>query len=59
MLSQRIVFGTKNSSPYCKQLESNFQAAIKSENDAQEYHGFEPEKQNEMNNYSPTKTKSF
>ena len=35
-------FGTKNSSPYCKQVDLNFQAALKEENDANEYHGFEP-----------------
>jgi len=34
--------GTKNSSPYCKQLELNFQAARKLENDVNEYHGFQP-----------------
>ena len=34
--------GTKNRSPYCKQLDLNFQAARKAENDANEYHGFEP-----------------
>ena len=31
--------GTKNSSPYCKQLDLNFQAALKSENDAKGYAG--------------------
>jgi hypothetical protein len=36
-------FGTKNSSPYCKQVDLNFQATIKSDNDANEYKGFEPE----------------
>ena len=41
-------FGTKNSSPYCKQVDLNFQAALKSENDANEYHGFEPEEVNQM-----------
>jgi hypothetical protein len=34
--------GTKNSSPYCKQLDLNFQAANKAKNDANEYHGYEP-----------------
>lgn len=41
-------FGTKNSSPYCKQVDLNFQAAIKSENDANEYQGFEPEQVQQM-----------
>ena len=36
-------FGTKNSSPYCKQVDLNFQATIKSDNDANEYKGCEPE----------------
>jgi hypothetical protein len=31
--------GTKNSSPYCKQLDLNFQAALKSENNALGYAG--------------------
>jgi len=31
--------GTKNSSPYCKQIDLNFQAALKSENDAKGYAG--------------------
>ena len=31
--------GTKNSSPYCKQLDLNFQAAMKNENDAKGYAG--------------------
>ncbi len=37
------MFGTKNSSPYCKQIDLNFQAALKGENDTNEYHGIEPE----------------
>lgn len=31
--------GTKNSSPYCRQLDLNFQAALKSENNALGYAG--------------------
>ena len=42
------MFGTKNSSPYCKQVDLNFQAAIKGDNDANEYHGFEPEEVQQM-----------
>lgn len=34
--------GTKNSSPYCKQLDLNFQAARRAENDANEYQGYNP-----------------
>ena len=30
-------FGQKNSSPYCKQLDLNFQAALKNENGMDEY----------------------
>jgi len=41
-------FGTKNSSPYCKQVDLNFQATIKSDNDANEYQGFEPEQVQQM-----------
>jgi len=41
-------FGTKNSSPYCKQVDLNFQAAIKGENDANAYQGFEPEQVQQM-----------
>ena len=44
------MFG-KNSSPYCKQLDLNFQAAIKIKNmneDAQEYEGLEPEDAEEI-----------
>jgi len=35
--------GTKSSSPYCKQLDLNFQAALKSENDAKAYPGMDTE----------------
>ena len=31
--------GRKNSSPYCRQLDLNFQAALKNENDAKGYAG--------------------
>ena len=31
--------GTKNSSPYCRQLDLNYQAASKNENDAKGYAG--------------------
>jgi hypothetical protein len=37
------MFGRKNSSPYCKQLDLNFQSALKGDNHANEYHGFEPD----------------
>jgi hypothetical protein len=37
------MFGRKNSSPYCKQLDLNFQSALKEENDANEYQGYEPD----------------
>lgn len=36
-------FGTKNTSPYCKQLDLKFQAALTGSNNANEYHGYEPE----------------
>ena len=36
-------FGKKNSSPYCKQLDLNFQSSLAGENNANEYHGYEPE----------------
>jgi hypothetical protein len=42
------MFGTKNSSPYCKQVDLNFQAALKGENDANEYHGYEPDEEAQM-----------
>jgi hypothetical protein len=35
--------GTKNSSPYCRQLDTNFQTALKSENDALGYAGMDLE----------------
>ncbi len=54
------MFGTKNSSPYCKQLDLNFQAALKDENESNEYQGFQPDEAYEMkmadgNLSSPTK----
>ena len=33
-------FGTKNSSPFCKQLDLNFQSALTGENNANEYNSF-------------------
>jgi hypothetical protein len=36
-------FGTKNSSPFCKQLDLNFQAALTGSNNANEYHGYQPD----------------
>jgi len=57
------MFGTKNSSPYCKQLDLNYQSAIKGENDANQYHGFEDEDVNKMNQYdsylNPSPKKSW
>ena len=41
------MFGRKNSSPYCKQVDLNFKAALKEENDAKEYHGYEPDEIND------------
>lgn len=54
------MFGTKNSSPYCKQIDLNFQAALKDENESNEYQGFQPDEAYEMkmadgNLSSPTK----
>jgi hypothetical protein len=46
--------GTKNSSPYCKQLDLNFQAARKGENDANEYHGFDPDEVYQMKQQEST-----
>ena len=42
------MFGTKNSSAYCKQLDLNFQGALAGEKNAGEYHGFEPTESNNM-----------
>ena len=36
------MFGTKNSSPYCKQLDLNFQAAMAGEKNANDYEEYEP-----------------
>jgi hypothetical protein len=52
-------FGTKNSSPYCKQVDLNFQASIKSENDANEYQGFEPEQVQQMQQQQPEPKKPW
>ena len=41
-------FGTKNTSPYCKQVDLNFQAALKEENEAKGYVGFEPDEVYQM-----------
>lgn len=38
----KSMFG-KNSSPYCKQLDLNFQTTKKAQNDSGEYVGFSPE----------------
>ena len=49
------IFGSKNSSPYCKQLDLNFQAAIKMKNmneDAKEYEGLDTEDVEEIKQYS-------
>jgi hypothetical protein len=48
------MFGTKNSSAYCKQLDLNFKGAMSGENTAGEYHGFQPsEVQNIKQNEPP------
>ena len=52
----KSMFGTKNSSPYCKQLDLNFTAGIKGENDAREYTGFSPEEVYQMKNAEHTFT---
>ena len=49
-------FGSKNSSPYCKQLDLNYRAAIKGENDAREYTGYSPEEVYQMRNANQTFT---
>jgi hypothetical protein len=36
-------FGTKNTSPYCKQLDLKFQESLTNENNANEYHGYQPD----------------
>ena len=40
-------FGRKNSSPYCKQLDMNFQASFNGQNDSNEYYGT-PDEINQM-----------
>ena len=44
-------FGRKNSSPYCKQLDMNFQSSFKAENDSKEYYGTSSEI-NQMKQYN-------
>jgi len=47
-------WGTKNSSPYCKQLDLNFQSSLSGENDAKEYDGYDDPNevyQMKQNNY--------
>jgi hypothetical protein len=46
--------GTKNSSPYCKQVDLNFQAARKAENDANEYYGYQPNEVYQMKQQEST-----
>jgi hypothetical protein len=41
----KTYFGSKNSSPYCKQLDLNFQSSLKGENDANEYQDINPMEQ--------------
>lgn len=45
--------GSKNTSPYCKQVDLNFQAARKAENDANEYHGYNPNDVYQMKQQEP------
>jgi hypothetical protein len=52
------MFGFKNKSPYCKQVDLNYQAALENEKMNQEYIGVEPEdiyniKQQEQQNMLP------
>jgi hypothetical protein len=46
--------GRKNSSPYCKQLDLNFQAALKRENDEKEYQGYQPDEVYQMKQQEAT-----
>jgi hypothetical protein len=41
-------FGSKNSTPYCRQLESNYNAAYNNENNAKEYAGMDLEEAQEL-----------
>ena len=43
-------YGSKNSSPYCRQIDSNFQGLTMGQNNANEYHGFTPEEEYNMRN---------
>jgi hypothetical protein len=47
-------FGTKNSSPYCKELDSTFQQALTRENNANEYHGYQPDEVSYMQQPVPS-----
>lgn len=46
--------GRKNSSPYCRQLDLNFQAELKSENDAKGYVGMSMDEAQELEMNLPT-----
>ena len=50
----KSMFGTKNSSPYCKQLDLNFQSAMAGENNDNEYHGYNPNEIYNMRQNPPT-----
>jgi hypothetical protein len=50
----KTYFGSKNSSPYCKQLDLNFQSSLKGENNAKEYPDAEPMEQYQMNQNPPS-----
>ena len=43
-------YGTKNSSPYCKQIDLNFQGLRTGQNNANEYYGYSPEEIQNMKN---------
>lgn len=43
-------YGTKNSSPYCKQIDLNFQGLQTGRNNMNEYHGYSPEEVYNMRN---------
>ena len=49
----KTYFGSKNSSPYCKQLDLNFQSSLKGENDANEYQDLSQSEVNNMKQYPP------
>jgi len=55
-------FGSKNTSPYCKQIDLNFQAAREMENLSNEFHGYnyhEIDKLNEIDNKLQTTKKKY